>query len=434
MVETLEKKELAPSADMIAFIERKRKGLEHSADEINWFINNLSNFPDYQISAWLMAVCTMGLSNNETTELTRAMAYSGHVLTLRRHEEDIARGYVDKHSTGGVGDKVTLVLMPILASLGFKVSKFSGRALGHTGGTIDKLESIPGFETDISMKRLEKQIAQVGIALAGQTAEFAPADKKLYALRDITGTVDSIPLIASSIMSKKIAAGAEHILLDVKLGSGAFMKDLKYAKELAKLMVKIGKDLNLDTKAIISNMDQPLGKAIGNALEVEEALKVLAGDEKGDLYDLVQEFAASISSSIEVEDAIRSGKAYIKFQEWVEAQGGNFDEIKNAANAKYKLEVKAEKAGWVSELDALKIGQAVHKLAYKATESGYDIDHSAGVVLNAKIGDPVSQGDTLFVVQANSEDGLEIARDEILNAYLFAESKVKKPKLIIKKI
>ncbi len=426
---------LAPSTEMIAFIEKKRNGLEHSLEEITWFINNLDSIPDYQISAWLMAVCIHGLNDRETTELTRAMAYSGHVLTLRRHEEDIARGYVDKHSTGGVGDKVTLVLMPILAALGFKVSKFSGRALGHTGGTIDKLESIPGFQTDISMKKLEKQVMEIGIALAGQTEEFAPADKKLYALRDITATVDSIPLIASSIMSKKIAAGAEHILLDVKLGSGAFMKDLKYAKELAKLMVQIGKDLNLNTKALITNMDQPLGNAIGNALEVEEAIKVLEGEQKGDLLDLVLEFAASISSSIEVEDAIRSGKASVKLQEWIEAQGGDYKAIKEAARAKYKLEIKADQAGWVSKLDALKIGQSIHKLAYKArSDGGYDIDHSAGLLLNAKIGDPVNKDDVLFTVQANSEEGLETAKLEILDAYLFSESKVKKPKLIIKKI
>ncbi len=294
---------------MLKLIEAKRLGKAHLNSEIIWLVNNLDSIPDYQLSAWLMAVCLNGLTDSETVELSRAMAYSGHVLTLKRHLPEYDpnnpnaspvsnRGFVDKHSTGGVGDKVTLILTPVLAALGFKVSKFSGRSLGHTGGTIDKLESIPGFKTDIGMKKFEKQIEEIGIALGAQSAEFAPADKRLYSLRDLSGTVESIPLIASSIMSKKIAGGADIILLDVKVGSGAFMKDLRYAKHLAKLMVKIGENLNLKTRAVISNMDQPLGHAVGNSLEVIEAIEILEGKIRNDLCDLVIELASTIANSI----------------------------------------------------------------------------------------------------------------------------------------
>ena len=440
------------SPEMIRLIEAKRHGQVHTTEEIFWLINNLDKIPDYQLSAWLMAVCMSGLNDDETTELTRSMAFSGHVLTLKReapvhheHNHDDghecaslhvpnSRGFVDKHSTGGVGDKVTLVLAPILASIGFKISKFSGRSLGHTGGTIDKLEAIPGFKTDISMKQFEKQISQVGIALAGQTMEFAPADKRLYSLRDRTGTVESIPLIASSVMSKKIAGGADIILLDVKVGSGAFMKDLKYAKQLAKQMVKIGKKLNLDTRAIISAMDQPLGAAVGNGPELIEALDLLEGKVKNDLYDLVMEFAGCIASTIEVEDAIRSGKAYVKMQEWIEAQGGDLTKVREANEAKFKLECRAEKDGYVKELNALTVGQTIHELAYKPASGGsYAIDNSAGVWFKAKVAQKVKTGDLLFTVQGSNEAELEQVRDKILGAYTFTDNKVRKPKLILRK-
>lgn len=436
---------LPASQEMLRLIEAKRNGLEHSAEEICWLINNLDSIPDYQISAWLMAVCIKGLTTTETTELTRTMAYSGHVLTLKRHLPEYDpnnpdaqpvsnRGFVDKHSTGGVGDKVTLVLAPILAAIGFKISKFSGRSLGHTGGTIDKLEAIPGFRTDISMKQFEKQINDIGIALAAQSLEFAPADKRLYSLRDRTGTVESIPLIASSVMSKKIAGGADIILLDVKVGSGAFMKNLKYAKQLAKQMVNIGKALNLNTRAIISNMDQPLGSAVGNGLEVIEALDLLEGNLRNDLYDLVMEFAGNIASTFEVEDAIRSGKAYVKMQEWIEAQGGDLSKVREANEPKFKLECIADQEGYVKELDALKIGQAVHELAYVPQAGGsYQIDNTAGVWLKAKIGDQVRPGDLLFTVQGSCQADLEQMRSKILDAYLFVDHKIRKPRLILKK-
>ncbi len=352
---------------ILELINAKRQGLEHSAADIYWLINYLDKIPDYQLSAWLMAVCLNGLTKAETVELTRAMAFSGHVLTLQRHAEcsldgpikrTMNRGFVDKHSTGGVGDKTSLVIGPLLAAVGFKVSKFSGRALGHTGGTVDKLEAIPGFRTDISMKQFETQIETIGIALGAQTDEFAPADKRLYSLRDKTGTVESIPLIASSVMSKKIAAGADHIILDVKVGKGAFMKDLRSARELARTMKDIGTALNLNVQVLLTNMDRPLGATVGNSLEVLEAISVLKGyknfeaylanrhpersegslgggmgilrsaqndgvlrnDEESDFYKLCIDLCATICDRSELVAALESGAAYAKFLEFVRAQ------------------------------------------------------------------------------------------------------------------
>lgn len=450
MSTTIEK--ITSSPKMLKLIEAKRQGEAHSIEELTWFINHLSDIPDYQLTAWLMAVCLNGLSEEETINLTKSMAYSGHVLTLKRdadhvhddHEGDKenchsihvthSRGFVDKHSTGGVGDKVTLALAPILASLGFKISKFSGRSLGHTGGTIDKLEAIPGFQTDLTMKRFEKQIQEIGIAISGQSTEFAPADKRLYSLRDRTATVQSIPLIASSVMSKKIAGGSDIVILDVKVGSGAFMKDVKTAKELAKLMVKIGKSVNLNTKAILSNMDQPLGSAVGNGPELIEAISLLEGNCQNDFYDLVVELGGAIASTIEIEDVIRSGKAYVKFTEWVEAQGGDLSKIKEATDPKFFREFRADQLGYVKELDALKVGQVVHELAYSPRADGsYDIDNTAGCWLKAKISNEVHPGDILFAVQGNDEAKVNEAAEGIIDAYLFSEHKVKKPKLVFKK-
>ncbi len=437
---------VSDSQEMLGLIEVKKRGLEHSNDEINWLINNIEKIPSYQLASWLMAVYFNGLSDKETVELTRAMAYSGHVLTLKRHDagyDPLApnalltgnRGYVDKHSTGGVGDKVSLALTPVLAALGFKVSKFSGRSLGHTGGTIDKLESIPGFRTDITMKDFERQIAEVGIALASQTLEFAPADKKLYSLRDRTGTVDSIPLIASSVMSKKVAGGADIILLDVKVGSGAFMKNLGLAKKLAKQMVQIGRALNLNTKAIISNMDQPLGFAVGNSLEVQEAIDLLEGKLENDFYELVLEFASSLANVIEVKDAIRSGKAYVKFAEWIAAQGGDLNKFKEANQPAVKIESRSNKDSWVKHLDAYRVGKVIHNLGYKFMPDGrYEIDNTAGVWFKAKIGDRVKPGDLLFTIQGSNEAEVKKAEQEILEAYEFCDNKAGKPKLVYKRI
>jgi pyrimidine-nucleoside phosphorylase len=419
---------------MLRLIENKKLGVAHNTDQINWLINNLDHIPDYQISAWLMAVCLNGLNDRETQDLTKAMAYSGHVLTLQRHSLDTNnRGFVDKHSTGGVGDKVSIVLSPVLAALGFKVSKFSGRALGHTGGTIDKLEAIPGFRTNLSMKEFERQIENYGLALAAQSLEFAPADKKLYALRDKSGTVDSIPLIASSIMSKKIAGGADIILLDVKVGSGAFMKDLNYASKLAKQMVNIGKGLNLQTKAIISNMEEPLGAAIGNGLELVEALQILDGSLQNDTYELVLELCSTIAKRSEVIDVISSGKAYVKMQEWVTAQGGDINQINTANKAQHILECRSTTDAYIKSLDALTVAQAVHELAYKTNAQGtYDIDNSAGTWLHAKTASRVHPGDLLFTIQGSNLAELELAKEQILSAYKFSHSKVRKAKLILK--
>lgn len=437
---------ISTNPEMLSLIEKKKSGLEHSNDEINWLINNLKNIPEYQLSAWLMAVYFNGLTQRETLELTRGMAYSGHVLTLKRHEPGYDpnnpnaapvtnRGFVDKHSTGGVGDKVSLALMPVLAALGFKVSKFSGRSLGHTGGTVDKLEAIPGFNTAITMKQFEKQVAEIGIALASQSQDFAPADKILYALRDRTGTVDSIPLIASSVMSKKIAGGADIILLDIKVGSGAFMKNLSYAKKLAAEMVKIGKDLNLNTKAIISNMDQPLGFAVGNSLEMQEAIDLLEGKIENDFYELVLELAGSIANVIEVKDVIKSGKAYVKFSEWIQAQGGDLSDFAKTNTPKIKLESRSNKDSWIKELDAFRIGSIIHQLGYKVNSNGnYQIDNTAGVWLKAKIGDRVKPGDLLFTIQGTNEAEVRQAEQEILEAYKFSEAKTRKSKLVYKRL
>jgi len=284
------------------------------------------------------------------------------------------------------------------------------------------------------MKQFEKQIDQVGIALASQSLEFAPADKRLYSLRDRTGTVDSIPLIASSVMSKKIAGGADVILLDVKVGSGAFMKDLGYAKKLAKQMVGIGKALNLNTKALITNMDQPLGSTVGNGLELLEAIDLLEGKLDNDFYDLVFEFASLIASPIEVKDAIRSGKAYVKFEEWITAQDGDLTKIREVYEPKFKLDCKANKDAYVKVLDARIVGEAIHELGYKPKADGsYDIDNAAGVSFRAKVGSLVKPSDILFTVQANSEAELEATKDKILSAYEFSDSKVKTPKLVLKK-
>lgn len=429
--------------EFLQLIEEKRLGKAHSLRDIAWIINNLDNLPDEQLAAWLMAVCNNGLSETETTELTRCMAYSGHVLTLQRCEDEEGceskrKVFVDKHSTGGVGDKVSLVLSPLLASLGFYISKFSGRSLGHTGGTIDKLESIPGFRTDISMKQFETQIEKIGIVLAAQTMEFAPADKRLYALRNKTGTIDSIPLIAASVMSKKIAGGADTVILDVKLGEGAFMKDLKAAKELAKTMIKIGKGVKLDVKALITNMDQPLGYSVGNMLEVQEAISVLKGkgskaDETGnDFYELVMELGSTIAERKKLEEAIANGSAYKKFVEWIEAQGGDLDAFEKSTNDNkiHRLEVKATEEGHVKELDALEIGLIAKELSL----NGEKLDYSAGLTLNKKIGDKLEEGEVIFTLQGQDISKLEAMKERALKAYLFSKFECSKPKLVLAKL
>ena len=436
---------VAVHTEMLRLIKAKRNGEEHDPCDIFWLINHIDYIEEHQLAAWLMAAAIKGLTKLETRELTSTMAHSGHVLTLKRHAEEYDpnhpellinnRGFVDKHSTGGVGDKVTLVLAPLLASVGFKLSKFSGRALGHTGGTVDKLESIPGFRTDIDMQSFEKQIEKVGLAVAGQTLEFAPADKRLYNLRDKTATIDAIPLIAASVMSKKIAGGADIILLDVKVGAGAFMKDLQQAKELAKQMKEIGDGLNLDTKVFLTNMDQPLGHTVGNALEMQEAIDMLDGKiTEGDFYEIVLELASSITVNKdhykntsfkdlrkELEQSLRNGKAYIKFEEWIETQSGDLEAYKASLTGTKTLDYVATEEAWVKEIDALAVGKAIHNLGYKANpavEGGYDIDNLAGVTLHAKVGDKLVVGDKIFTVQASSDAELQQVQEAVLDAYL----------------
>jgi pyrimidine-nucleoside phosphorylase len=427
---------------VVEIINKKKNGLEHSLDEINWLINNISSIPDFQLSAWLMAVRLNGLNHRETAELTRAMAYSGHVLTLKRHDQgcDISgerqastRGFVDKHSTGGVGDKVTIVLSPLLAALGFKVSKFSGGALGHTGGTVDKLLSIPGFKIDIDIQAFEKQIAEVGIAISGQTTDFAPADKKLYALRDLTSTVDSIPLIASSVMSKKIAGGADVILIDLKCGAGAFMKDLNSAKALRDEILSIARELKLDVKVLITNMDQPLGYAVGNSLEIMEAIEILEGTLKNDTYELVVELASLLVDRAEIISAIASGKAYVKFDEWISAQGGDLKAFKDTYRAKYEYAFKASENAFIKDISCEQVGRLANELAFGLNKSkNSDIDYTAGITFSAKVGDEVKAGDTIFTVFSNqAELDLNLVAAEFLKAITFSHAPVVKPKLLL---
>ncbi|NQY79665.1 MAG: thymidine phosphorylase [Candidatus Caenarcaniphilales bacterium] len=428
------------SYNIIDLIDKKIKGLAYSNDEINWVINNIDTIPDFQLSAWVTAVFIKGLDKKETAELTRAMAYSGHVLTLKRHDDEFNpgnpealisnRGFVDKHSTGGVGDKVSLVLSPVLAALGFKVSKFSGGSLGYTGGTADKLNSIPGFSLDLDIKRFEAQIKDVGIALASQTEDYAPADKKIYALRDKTATVESVPLIASSVMSKKIAAGADTILIDLKCGSGAFMKDKSSAKALKKEILSIGSELKLDVRVLISNMDQPLGYAVGNALEVQEAIEILDGKLKNDTYDLVLELASQLVPKSEVIDSIESGKAAVKFDEWISAQGGDLKKFTETYKEIPNLDFIATEDAYMKSISCEMIGNIANRLALKTDATK---DYSAGVIFHKKIGEPIKKGEKVFTVYASQEkENLENAMAQIVEAIYFSHSKTSLPKLIFK--
>jgi pyrimidine-nucleoside phosphorylase len=436
---------------ILKLIEKKKNSEKLSAEDFAWFVNSLDNIPDYQVASLLMAMFINGLDRKETAELTRNMAYSGHVLTLKRHLAETEydpnqpdkmvrnQGFIDKHSTGGVGDKISIVLTPILAALGYKISKFSGRALGHTGGTVDKLESIPGFNVNLEFKRFEKQIEQVGIALGAQTTEFAPADKVLYNLRDKTGTVDSIPLIASSIMSKKVAGGADIILLDIKAGNGAFMPDLKSAKKLTKELHGIADELKLDLRSFITDMNQPLGYAIGNALEVEEALKILSGELKNDTYELAVEFASLLAARKEVVEVIDSGKAYVIFEEWIEAQDGSLKQFKDVlANTKvHSLDFKASQSGYLKAIDCKKLGLLINSLALDpkvaAKNPETPKDTLAGMKLNYKIGDKLEIDDVIFSVQAQDDQRLLDLFPQIQDCFTFSKKKPNVSKLILAK-
>lgn len=405
---------------MVDLIEKKRDGSGLDAAEIKFMIDGYTSgkIPDYQMSAMLMTIFYEDMNDQEITDLTLTMAHSGDMVDLSA----IAGIKVDKHSTGGVGDTTTLVLAPLVASLGVPVAKMSGRGLGHTGGTIDKLESIPGFQVEIDSQEFIKLVNETKVAVTGQSGDLAPADKKLYALRDVTATVDSIPLIASSIMSKKIAAGADAIVLDVTVGEGAFMKNIEDARRLAHTMVRIGNLAGRKTMAIISDMNQPLGDAIGNSLEIVEAINTLKGHGPADLLEMtyalgsqmvvLAEKAATLAAArTMLEDAIASGKAFEKFKEMVKNQGGDVSYIEHPEKlltAKYTFELPAKETGIVHEIVADEVGIAAMLLGAGRRTKEDPIDYSVGLVLHKKVGDPVQAGESLLTIYANTENITEV--------------------------
>ena len=420
----------------VDIITTKRDRRELSADEINFFVAGIvdGSIPDYQISAWAMAVLLNGMAPREATDLAIAMARSGDTLDLSQ----IVKLAVDKHSTGGVGDKTSLAVLPVVAALGLPVAKMSGRGLGFSGGTLDKLESIPGYQVDLSTEQFERQLKEIGIVLCGQSRDLAPADGKLYALRDVTGTVPSIPLIASSVMSKKIAAGADAIVLDVKVGNGAFMETLEEAHQLADLMVKIGELAGRRVVCLLSNMNQPLGTAVGNALEVREALDTLRGGGPEDfrahcltvaatmlvLGERAEEIAAGRKLA---ERSLADGSALAKFRQLVEAQGGDVtyvDEPTKFPPSPFVEAVESPQAGFLCEVNARTIGEASVSLGAGRAQKGDPIDHAVGLEIPLKVGDWVERGEPLFTVHSNSRFALENARQQVLSAYAFSPAPV----------
>ena len=427
---------------MYDMILKKKRGFELSKEEIKFIVENYTNgnIPDYQMSAFLMAICFQDMTPEETVNLTLAMAESGDMLDLSA----IEGVKVDKHSTGGVGDKTSLVLGPMVASLGVPVAKMSGRGLGHTGGTIDKLESFTGFHTSLSNEDFIKNVNQIHMAIVGQTANLAPADKKLYALRDVTATVDKLCLIASSIMSKKLASGADAIVLDVKTGDGAFMKTLEDSKALAEAMVSIGKLAGRNTVAVISEMDQPLGNAVGNILEVKEAIDTLKDNGPEDLVELVLTLgshmvvAANKANSIEeargmLEKSLKDGSAFETFKKFIKAQGGSEEEVMNVdllPVAKYQEDVFSDSEGYVSKIMTEEIGRISLLLGGGRETKESEIDLTVGLILKKKHGDFVNEGDSLAVIHANDLNKLAEAKKRLLNAYSINENKVDKQPVI----
>ncbi|MFQ9977095.1 pyrimidine-nucleoside phosphorylase [Clostridium cadaveris] len=415
---------------MYDLILKKRNGEELSKEEINFFVDGYTKgeIPDYQVSSLLMAIYFQKMNSRETADLTMAMVNSGDILSLK----DIEGIKVDKHSTGGVGDTTTLVLGPMVASLGIPVAKMSGRGLGHTGGTIDKLESFKGFSVEMPEEKFIRNVNNIKLAVGGQTGDLAPADKKLYALRDVTGTVDNISLIASSIMSKKIAAGADAIVLDVKVGEGAFMKTKEDALHLAKEMVSIGRNLKRNTVAVISDMDQPLGKAIGNALEVEEAIETLKGNGPKDLLELCMTLGSEMVVLAEkakdknearqmLMETIESGKALNKLKEFVAAQGGDISPIDDTSlfpHAKYVMPVESDRDGVVCKIHSQNIGIIAMELGAGRATKESTIDLAVGLVLNKKRGEKVSKGDVIAYIHANDMEKAEKAKAKILESYV----------------
>ncbi|QBD81247.1 thymidine phosphorylase [Ktedonosporobacter rubrisoli] len=426
----------------IELIRKQRNAQPLSTAEIDWLVEQYTReqIPDYQMSAWLMAVCLRGLDARATSDLTLAMARSG----LELHVRETISPVVDKHSTGGVGDKVTLAVAPLVAACGIAVGKMTGRGLGHTGGTVDKLESVRGFRSELSREEFMQTLLQHHIVLAGQSPELAPADGKMYALRDVTATVESIPLIAASIMSKKLAIGGSHLLLDVKFGKGAFMKNVEQARELATLMVEIGRAAGIHTVAAITAMEQPLGRAVGNALEMAEAIAILRGEGPADVGYLCYHEAAELlmmtgkaaneqAAEQLVEQAVRSGAAVAKLAEVIAAQGGDARQIEQPEllpTAPVRALLMAPRSGYLAGIQAEQLGLASMRLGAGRFKKGEAIDHRTGFILQAKVGDKLEAGQALVEIHARNEGEAEAVREELLRCFSWSDSPVKPGALI----
>ena len=432
--------------NILEIIEKKREKKELTKDEIEYFINGYvdGKIADYQAAALVMAIFLNGMTKQETTDLTIAMANSGEILDLSKLNKII----VDKHSTGGVGDKVSICLLPLVASLGVPVAKMSGRGLGFTGGTVDKMESIPGYKTSIDIDKFIENVQNVGISMISQTLNLAPADKKLYALRDSISCVESIPLIASSIMSKKIASGAEKIVLDVTVGKGAFMKNIEDAEKLANEMIEIGKLANREVVCVLTSMDEPLGKAVGNNLEVKEAIHFLKGDMPQDLKEVVLELGAymiklaGLGENLEENkkqmlENIQNGKAFNKLKQMVQNQGGDISYLENTdkfEKAQFTEEILASQNGYIQEINAEEIGKVACNLGAGRIKKEDNIDYAVGIELDKKVGTKVQKGEILGKIHANDTTKLEIAKKQVNDIIKISPEYCEKIQTIIEKI
>ena len=430
----------------VDLIEKKKKGFEHTKEEIDFIVSSVTNetVPDYQISAWLMAVYFQGMTETETAYFTDAIIKSGDIIDLT----SIKVGIADKHSTGGVGDKITIILLPLLAACGIPVAKLSGKGLGHTGGTIDKLESIPGFRTDLNIEELIAKVKEIGFAIASQTKKLTPADGKLYALRDVTATVDSMPLIASSVVSKKIASGADFVVLDVKYGSGAFIKTEKEAEKLSQLMIDTASKLGRKFNAVISSMDQPLGRMVGNSLEIEESIDFLKGVCTPDIKELTYEISALTlmhfkkakdknEAFSKIDSVIKNGQALMCLKKLIKSQGGNPDITEDYSLFKQpgiSYEIKADKEGYVKNIDAYKTAHACKLLGAGREKKTDDIDYSAGIKLNKIYGEYVKKGETVATLYSDSNDKLLSAIPEAKSAFEFSKDKPVERKIVYRVI
>lgn len=427
---------------IIDIISKKKYAKQLSKEEIEFFISNLQEIPDYQIASLLMAIWCKGMNDKETAYLTQAMAKSGEMADL----SNIDGIKVDKHSSGGVSDTTTIVIAPIIASLGAKVAKMSGRGLGHSGGTVDKLESIPGYKVNQSLQDFSNIVNSIGCSIIGQTQKVAPADKILYSLRDVTATVDSLPLIASSIMSKKLAAGADKILLDVKWGNGAFMQDKTSALKLATAMVNIGKHSKKETVALITNMNQMLGNAVGNSLEIKEGIEILKGDLKGDLTDLCialsshclvlsEKYNSYERAEEDVKKVISNGKALEKFAQMIQAHSGDPRICENTdllPKARYEVTQKAKSSGYISKIHTNEVGMCSVLIGAGRLKKEDEIDYSAGLIMHKRLADEVKKGDLLCTWYVNDLSKLKEVQQKLENAIIISEERVKKEKLIYK--